>query len=68
MENSDLDDLIRGIRTYISDNKNSMSEEDISLLEDCVRFLEQMKLEGSIESQENLLLRIIEIIVRILSI
>lgn len=49
-----IDRLITGISSIVSENRCSLTNEEVNLLKDCIRFLETVKVVDDLKSQKTL--------------
>lgn len=59
-----IDRLILGVRS-ISENRCSLSEEDVKLLNECIDLLENLKQEKTVEQEGEIFSRVMEILLRV---
>ena len=63
-----IDRLMLGINSIISESRSSLSDEEVSLLKECLTFLETVKLMGNLKSPSSMQIvsSVIEILLRVL--
>ena len=63
-----VDRLMLGIESIISENRSSLSEEEITLLKECITLLETLKIANGLKRPEsiNIVSSVINILLRVL--